>query len=158
MPLSSEKARLFIDLLVSFIKERDKDILIGLHCCGNTDWSMMFGSKVDIVSFDAYGFGDKLILYPEEIKRFTERGGFLAFGIVPTSEYRDEITEESLFKVFVSVWEGFEQKQVPRDLLLTNSFFTPSCGMGPLSETNASRVLELTMSLARRIQSEYARV
>lgn len=156
LPLSSERVRLFIDLLIGFIKERDKDMLIGLHCCGNTDWRMIMDLNIDIVSFDVYGFGDKLILYAEELKRFVEKGGFLAFGIVPTSEYEDGITQEILFKGFVSVLEGFEKKGVHRELLLTNSFFTPSCGMGPLSELKAKRILDLTASLSRRIQNPSA--
>ena len=155
LPLDSERAKFFIDLLTGFLKERDEDLLIGLHCCGNTDWSMILESDVGIVSFDAYGFGDKLILYPQEITRFIERGGFLAFGIVPTSEYRDEITEENLYDHFISGLSGFEGKGLHRDLLLRSSLFTPSCGMGPLVETKARRILELTTSLSRQIQHQF---
>jgi len=125
--------------------------LIGFHCCGNTDWTMVFETRVDIVSFDAYGFGDKLILYPNEILRFIDRGGFLAFGIVPTSEYMDGITKELLYDHVVSLLANFEEKGLPRDRLLENSLFTPSCGMGPLDEIKAKRVMELTGSLAGQI-------
>jgi methionine synthase II (cobalamin-independent) len=155
MPVSDEKAAFLIDSLVSFIKERDKELLLGLHCCGNTDWRMIFESGVDIVSFDACSFGDKLVLYPKEIKQFLQSGGFLAFGIVPTSEYKEGITEEELRDKFIFVLEGFEQKGIPRDLLLNNAIFTPACGMGPLAQTDAKRVLKLTASLAKQIQDRY---
>jgi hypothetical protein len=151
LPLSSERARFFLDYLARFIEERDPDLLIGLHCCGNTDWTMVFETPVDIVSFDAYGFGDKLILYPKEITGFIDRGGFLGFGIVPTSEYMDGITEGRLCDHVLSLLANFEGKGLPRDRLLENSLFTPSCGMGPLDEIKAKRVLELTSSLARQI-------
>ena len=59
--------------------------LTGTHCCGNTDWGMLMESKVDIVSFDAYEFMDKYLMYWREIKVFLDRGGYLAWGIVPTS-------------------------------------------------------------------------
>jgi hypothetical protein len=157
MPLSAERVGFLIGFLINFIREHDAEILIGLHCCGNTDWSMVFESKVDIVSFDAYGFGDKVTLYPREILKFFNRGGFLAFGIVPTSEYRDGMTEESLYDRFVSILAGFEERGLARDLLLRNSLITPASGMGPLGEESAKRILELTLSLARKIEDQDGR-
>lgn len=158
MPVSDEKIVFLIDSLVSFIKERDKDLLLGLHCCGNTDWRMVFDSGVDIVSFDAYSFGDKLSLYPQEIKQFLHRGGFIAFGIVPTSEYKEGITEDELHDKFIYVLDGFEQKGIHRELLLNNAIFTPACGMGPLPSRDAERVLRLTASLAKQIQDKIIEV
>lgn len=155
MPVSDEKVKSLICSLISFIKERDKDLLLGLHCCGNTDWRMVFESGVDIVSFDACSFGDKLALYPQEIKQFLQRGGFLAFGIVPTSEYKEGFIQEDLFAKIISVFDGFEQKGITGDLLLNNAIFTPACGMGPLAQADAKRVLEFTGSLAKQIQDRY---
>jgi hypothetical protein len=151
LPLSSERAGFFLDYLIGFVKERDPEALIGLHCCGNTDWKMVFGLEVDIVSFDAYRFGDKLNLVPREIIAFIDRGGLLAFGLVPTSEYRDEIQEEHLYERFISILGGFEEKGLSKDILLKSSLFTPSCGMGPLDEGRAKRIMELTASLSERI-------
>lgn len=55
--------------------------LTGTHCCGNTDWAMLMESKVDIISFDAYEFMDKYLMYWREIQAFLDRGGYLAWGI-----------------------------------------------------------------------------
>ena len=157
MPVSDERVRFLIDSLISFIKERDKDLMLGLHCCGNTDWRIVFESRVDIISFDSYSFGDKLALYPQEVKQFLQMGGFLAFGIVPTSEYKKEIIEAELYDKFISVLEGFEQKGISRGLLLNNAIFTPACGMGPLPEATAKKIIKLTISLAQKIQSRYGK-
>src|SRR4030042_1693335 len=48
--------------------------LKGVHCCGNTDWSLLLSTKLDILSFDAYGYLENLSLYPGELKTFLERG------------------------------------------------------------------------------------
>src|SRR4030066_547100 len=68
--------------------------LKGTHCCGNTDWSVLLSTHLDILSFDAYGYLETLSLYPKELKAFLERGGILAWGIVPTSE--DILKENAL--------------------------------------------------------------
>jgi methionine synthase II (cobalamin-independent) len=111
-----------------------KGAIAGIHCCGNTDWSMIAATKADIINFDAYLYADSLFLYSEDINRFLKRGGFLAWGIVPTSEAVLKETGESLFKKLSSQISTLEKKSIDRDLVVSNSLLTPSCGMGTLSE------------------------
>jgi methionine synthase II (cobalamin-independent) len=151
LAISDERVTFLLASLIDFIREREDNLLLGIHCCGNTNWKIILELGVDIVSFDSYSFGDKLALYPEEIKKFIQRGGFLAFGIIPTSEYRKEISEDELYGKFISIIESFEKKGINRDLLFDNIVFTPSCGLGPLSEEDARKVLELTALLAGKI-------
>ena len=60
--------------------------IAGIHCCGNADWPLIFNTKVDIVNFDAFGYLERVLLYPAEIRAFFARGGALAWGIVPTGD------------------------------------------------------------------------
>ena len=152
MPITIEKAWSFMDGFLGFIRKHDRDLLVGLHCCGNTDWGMILESGVDIVSLDSHSCGDKLMLYPEETIRFLKRGGFIAFGIVPTSEYGNWITEKALYDQFMSILAGFEERGIPRGDLLDHAIFTPACGMGPLRAPDAKRILEFVVSLSDRIQ------
>jgi len=117
--------------------------LVSVHCCGNMDWSLLAKSTIDIISFDAFGFGDKVALYPADIRAFLERGGYLACGIVPTlddataasSSARDlHARLETLFKLFVS-------KGIPDSLIRQSALLTPSCGMGNLAVQSAEHVL-----------------
>ncbi len=151
LAVSDERVAFLISSMIDFIREREDNLLLGIHCCGNTNWKILFESGIDIVSFDSYSFGDKLALYPEEIKEFLKKGGFLAFGIVPLLEYKEGVSEDELYKKFISILESFEEKGIGRDLLLKNIILTPACGLGPMSEPDAKRVLELTSSLAKRI-------
>jgi hypothetical protein len=41
--------------------------LKGVHCCGNTDWSLMLSTTADILSLDAYEYAESLALYPDEV-------------------------------------------------------------------------------------------
>ncbi len=72
----------------------------GVHICANTDWSLILDTSVDIVSFDAYAYFDRFILYPDQIKKFLEAGKMLAWGIVPTLnvEQLERETTPSLLK------------------------------------------------------------
>ena len=54
--------------------------LAGVHCCGNTEWSILIDAGVDIVNFDAFDYGETIALYPEAVKRHLEAGKALAWG------------------------------------------------------------------------------
>ncbi len=126
-----------------------KDGLAGIHCCGNTDWSVIAETKVDIINFDAYLYADNLSLYSEDIGRFLKRGGYLAWGIVPTSEDVLKETDKSLFEKLSLQIENLEKKSIDRDLIISNSLLTPSCGMGTLSEELTEDIITKLSKLAK---------
>ena len=150
-PIDRSRAWALIDGLLGFVKDRDPDLLVGLHCCGNTDWGRVLESGVDIVSFDAFSCGDKFLLYPGEIRRFMMKGGFIAFGIVPTSEYGEWVSEKTLYDRFVSLLSAFEEQGLTRAEILDRAIYTPACGMGPLKPPDAERVLDLVASLSAQV-------
>jgi len=99
--------------------------LKGVHCCGNTDWSVLLSTNLDILSFDAYEYLETLSLYPKELKAFLERGGILAWGIVPTSEHILKEDAKSLVKRFGEGIETLSKKGVDQGLL-QRVILTPS--------------------------------
>jgi methionine synthase II (cobalamin-independent) len=123
---------------------------VGVHCCGNMEWSLLTSTALDVLAFDAYGYGDKVALYPEAVSGFLERGGTLAWGIVPTalSEDINKETAESLIARIRLLEEMFFKKGVSPKLLREQRILTPSCGMGNLSEKDAQRVLTLLGALS----------
>lgn len=117
------------------------DGIAGIHCCGNTDWAMIMETPVDIVSFDAYGYSDSLLLYPDELKAFILRGGILAWGIVPTNERASSETAEGLIFKYEGFLSQMGQIGFSQETLRVASMFTPSCGTGTLSPSMAEDVL-----------------
>jgi len=99
--------------------------LKGIHCCGNTDWNVLLSTNLDILSFDAYGYLETLSLYPKELKAFLERGGILAWGIVPTSEAIIKEDAKSLVGRFKEGVEALSKKGIDRTLL-ERAILTPS--------------------------------
>src|SRR5512135_3530786 len=70
--------------------------LAGVHCCGNTDWSVLMETSVDILNLDAYEYLENLALYPHEVRAFLDRGGNIAWGIIPNNEAIFNVTPEGL--------------------------------------------------------------
>ncbi|MBF0376408.1 MAG: hypothetical protein HQK72_02890 [Desulfamplus sp.] len=128
----------------------------GIHICANGDWTLALESGTDIINFDAYSYFDRLILYREPLKQFIEKGGILAWGIVPTAnpEYVEKETLDSLFKMWNGQVQELESIGLSREQILSQSLITPSCGTGSLSLNHACKVLSLTKSLSELIRKE----
>jgi len=126
--------------------------LKGVHCCGNTDWGLLLETNLDILSFDAFGYLETLSLYPEKVRTFLERGGILAWGLVPTRE-EDLVKEnvESLVDRFKRGNETLQEKGVDR-ALLRRAILTPSCGTASLPVPLAERACHLTADVSRRLR------
>ena len=142
------KSAACIDELASAIKE--KDVLTGLHCCGNTDWSFILKRNIDILSFDAYNFMREFLLYPEDIKKFLDDGRTVAWGIVPTSEeaLRKE-NEGSLIREFE---KKLKSTGLDMDKLFKQSILTPSCGCGTLTVEETKKAFNLLKGVSERLK------
>ena len=129
--------------------------LTGVHVCANTDWSVLLESPADIISFDAYSFFDKFILYSNLIKKFIEAGKILAWGIVPTGNPEDieKETADSLVTQWGDKFRMIEDLGVGRMKILDQSLITPSCGTGSLSLDLAKKVLKLTAEVSGRLKA-----
>jgi hypothetical protein len=127
----------------------------GVHCCGNTDWAILLKTSIDILSLDAYGYAEKLALYPEDVARFLERGGVIAWGIVPTNAMAETETVDSLVKRLHEALDRLVAKGVSRDALLQAGMITPSCGLGSTAPQLAEHVFELTAGVSAEMRRRY---
>ncbi len=121
--------------------------LAGLHSCAGADWSIPLELNLDLLSFDAYGYFNSLIGYPEEINQFLKEGGYLAWGIVPSSQEAMDFSSQQLFELLLERMEILVSKGVDEDRLWQQMVITPSCGAGTLPEETAARIYGLTAEL-----------
>jgi hypothetical protein len=121
---------------------RKEGALTGIHCCGNTEWTILIDSGVDIISFDAYEFGETISYYPEQLKKFLEEGGVLAWGIVPTSEKINEETPETLLEKLRGTIKNLASKGINESLIWEKCLLTPSCGTGSLSVELSEKIFQ----------------
>jgi methionine synthase II (cobalamin-independent) len=139
-----------LEEIIAAIHERGG--IAGIHCCGNADWPLILATRVDIVNFDAFGYLERVLLYPAEIAAFLSRGGALAWGVVPTAVYTGAETADGLVGIIEGGVARLEAAGVSRREILRRSLVTPSCGLGSLSPAQAEAILKLTLEVSERLQ------
>ena len=123
--------------------------LVGVHCCGNTDWGLLLASHADILNLDANGFLENLALYPAELRAFLDRGGAVCWGIIPNNEQILNETPQSLADRLRAGLNLISEKasargvSIPVDELSARSLIAPACGLGSTTIEIADRVFDV---------------
>lgn len=126
--------------------------LTGIHCCGNTDWSVFTDVKtVDIISFDAFSFLDKLVLYSQDLKKFLQAGKALCWGIVPTQNFSGQETAELLMGKINAGINTLVKKGLDEKLILKHLMVSPSCGLGTLEIEKSTKIFQLLSEVSKEI-------
>ena len=122
----------------------------------HTEWPVIFDTGIDIISYDAYSYFDKLVLFADHLIEFLNRGGILASGIVPTTA---ELIERENTAQLVDKWleqlGRLEALGVQTELVVKQTLITPSCGTGTVSEAQARRVLEMTRDVSAALRERF---
>ncbi len=116
----------------------------GIHCCGKADWHQIIQSGVRILNFDAFDYFDTFAIYSGMLKEFLDKGGYLAWGIVPTSDAIASVSDSQvseLLKENVSKLHNLTGS----DLVYSRSLITPSCGTGSRTVEEATKIFQMTM-------------
>ena len=130
---------------------RAEDCFTGVHCCAGTDWSLLFDLPLDLVSFDAYEYFPSLQVYAPSLDGFLERGGALAWGIVPTSQKAWQEDSSSLQRLLEEKMKTLVRQGVNESRLRSQFIISPTCGTGTLDAALAEQVYRLTAELAERL-------
>ena len=136
--------------VIDYLGEKS-DTLIGIHCCGNTDWSMIVEAGPDIINFDAFSYLDYFLLYPDDISSFINGGGIIAWGIVPTGDSAGQGDIDELNLRLNKGLEGLYNLGLDKDKVQAASILTPACGMGTMNEKDSDEVLDLLSNLYKRM-------
>ena len=132
--------------------------IAGIHCCGNTEWTIPIDAGVDIINFDAFEYAYSIVLYPQQIQKFLERGGVLSWGMIPTSEKIGHYTTISLAYMFEQLIKDMVKRGVDKELLLRNSLMTASCGTGTVPVERAARIAQLTWKVSNELRERHAKL
>jgi len=153
VPIEEKQIREALDYYVPLLK--NAGVRVGMHCCANTQWSIIIDSGIDILSFDAFSYFDNLILYADSLKKFIKNGGTIAFGIVPTDEQVFSLTSSQLFESIKSHINELSKLGLDKQIIAAQSMITPACGLGTKNVELAVKALELTVDIADDLKRYY---
>lgn len=142
------------DLNVVLAAIQSAGAIAGIHCCEAVDWSLLIESQAQILSLDAYRFGASLIPYADQLRQFLNRGGVVAWGIVPTVDDPFEESAESLLQRLYLLWNDLFDRGPNRKTIVQQSMITPACGAGLLAIDRARRIYRLTAEVSQGIRKE----
>jgi len=127
---------------------------LGVHCCSNTDWEFVMSLNPSVISLDAYTTAREFLLYTDAVISYMERGGVVAWGIVP-SDFKIFSTEtvESLSGKYLAIRSSLCNR-MPESLFDSQSMITPSCGIRFADRNGSIAIMKAAAQISHRIRKE----
>jgi len=138
-----------LERLIELLKTEDCNL--GFHACGGGDWSVPFELDFKIVNFDAYNYFESLFSYRDQLKKFLDGGGILAWGIVPTDFNGNP---EDLLDLLEDKIELLEEIGIDRQRLMNNILITPACGLGSSDLKTSEKVYDAVKFISNNYLTE----
>jgi len=150
-PIERDEVIRLLQEFIEYLRERCS-VLIGIHCCGNTDWSMIVEAGPDIINFDAYTYLDTFVLYREQISRFIAGGGAIAWGIVPTGDQAGHASVQAMVERLREGLARLSGSDRSPEGIVRSSLLTPACGMGNMLDGAATETMDLLREVSRSLR------
>lgn len=139
-----------IDLVSGALAEVEAHAIAGLHVCGLADIPSQLATGPAVLSLPV-----DLAVMPSAgyLLRYMERGGYVAWGVVPTSG-PIPTTSERPWRNLSRLWcEMVEVGADPR-MLRRQCIITPQCGLSAHSPSVAHRVYRITAEISQRVRDQ----
>ena len=127
----------------------------GVHLCGNPDWSFLLDLDLEILSLDVFTNGELFASYAKGISRFLERGGVLAWGVVPTNvEPFEKESVDSLVRMIQDLWDTLGKRGVDLARLMAQSLISPAtcCLVNPDREKTVEKAFTVVREVSARLR------
>jgi len=126
---------------------------LGIHCCSNTDWEFVLSLDPSVISIDAYATAKEFLLYSDTVVSYMERGGIVAWGIVPadTKLFVTETTD-SLYDKYLAIRTQLCSR-MPEKLFDAQSLITPSCGIRFADREGSLAIMGAAAEISCRVRN-----
>jgi methionine synthase II (cobalamin-independent) len=141
-----------VDLLSGALAALGHEVVTGVHCCGATDWSLVLQAGPDILSLPV-----DLVptLDPSATAGFLDRGGWIAWGVVPTDRPVGD-RGDALWRSLKDAWADLTEGGCDPLRLRRQAVLTPACGLAGHGPAQAQHILALTARLGERLREHTA--
>lgn len=146
-PLDPERT---IDLVSGVLATIEPHAITGLHCCGPADWRVVLQAGPQILSLP---IGAGAEAHAGALGAFQDRGGWIAWGAVPTTGPIGS-TDERMWHRLSNEWIALTRAGCDPVLLREQALVTPACGLAGHGEAQSDQVLSLTNQVARRLETQ----
>lgn len=126
---------------------RSRGAIAGLHCCAARPFERMCSVKPDILSFDAHQ-GLELFFANTEAHDFVQRGGTVAYGLIPTQRGLEGLEPVTIFSRWLKAAALFGDPQE----LACNALITATCGLGLLDVPAVEESFRLAHGVGRLLR------
>lgn len=148
LPLAPEET---VDLLSNALAVLEPHATTGVHCCGRTEWRLPTAAGATILSLPADP--EWVAASAGVLNAHLERGGWIAWGVVPTSEPVGQRAER-LWRRLMNMWCDLVQAGCDPAQLRAQALVTPACGLAGHGVSQAARTLKLTCTLGDRVTDQ----
>ena len=140
-----------VDVLSGALAPLEEDTVTGVHCCGPTDWRLATAAGATVLSLPVE------LTWVESsasaINTHLERGGWVAWGVVPTNEPLGT-DPDRLWRRLSAVWCELVQSGCDPVQLRTQALVTPACGLAGHGPSQSARALKLATNVAARVTDQ----
>jgi hypothetical protein len=130
-----------IDAVASVLGIVGRRSVGGVHCCAEADWTALLATGASLLSLP---MSPSVIDHGPEFGRFLERGGWVAWGAVPT-DAADSAAH--YWKQLGAQWAALCLNGCDYDRLRAQALLTPACGLAMRTEAQAAHVMRLTRAV-----------
>jgi methionine synthase II (cobalamin-independent) len=139
-PISATDAKEALRLIIEAAPVR-----AGIHCCADTDWSVVAGAGPALISWDINALGVAFAHHTEALAAATWAGTGFIWGVVPTQNQPLPSDLEVRLQRIVGrlVMSGAKMAG-----LLEGAMFSPACGLAGLTDGQAEIVAQAVVEIA----------
>lgn len=140
-----------VDLTSGVLAALEPVSITGLHCCGTADWDLLLPAGPQIISLP---IDSGLESAAGSFAQFLERGGWVAWGAVPTDRPIGT-TVDRLWRQLCTLWCSLVNDGGCDPVRLrTQALITPACGLFRHGVPQAEQVLTYATRLAERLHDQ----
>lgn len=147
LPLPAEQV---VDVLSGALASVEDRAMGGVHVCGPADWRLVMQAGPGLLSLP---LGAEVTGSAGALSAFLERGGWVAWGAVPTDGPVGEHTSRS-WRHLSTQWCDLVQAGCDPVLLRRQALVTPVCGLAQHDVAQADHVFALCRKLAEKIHDQ----
>ena len=147
LPLPGDQV---VDVLSGALAAIEDGALTGVHVCGAADWRLIMQAGPGLLSMP---LGADVTGSAGALGAYLERGGWVAWGAVPTDGPLGE-QNSRFWRQLSAQWCELVQNGCDPVLLRRQALVTPVCGLAMHDEVQADHVFTLTRELAEKIHDQ----